>query len=281
MRAGVLSDHAVKHHCPEFFPPDLMVHKAMHPTHLQTNLFHGIKVPKETKTQTEFARFPINDLQNFAMIAAPARTQQASMEAVYNYRKQLGSTNTPVDIRLGYAEQMKSTHEPTPMKRPESHAATSIVDSSSTDLSTDFGDLSSLAHASASLTLGKSTRRQAMRQFDAEFKVARSFMEPQTRAMVSNIVAKGDDMHSILNLLFPDGFGPRGGRLSHGEALSRLNEEYRADRESLSIIARADAAAKSQGVVPEAGTSLMSYITGASDVERQRQQVILEEDAWD
>jgi hypothetical protein len=263
-RVGVLSDVAIKHHCPEFFPPDLMTHKAMHPTHLQTNIFRGIKVPKETKTQTDFARFPINDLQNFAMVAAPARTQEASMEAVYNYRKQLGSTNTPSDIQQGYAEQMKSVHVPRVMKRPESLAPTVIGSSTMSDASTDLADLSSLTHVPASLTLGKNTKRQGMEQFDAEFRIAKSFMEPQTRAMVANI-ANTQDIEGVLNIMFPDGFHPRGGRISHGEALSKLNHEYRGDRASLAIIARADAAAKSQGVIPEQGTGLMSYVLGARE----------------
>lgn len=260
-RVGVLSDVSIKHHCPEFFPPDLMTHKAMHPTHLQTNLFRGIKVPKETKTQTEFARFPINDLQNFAMVAAPARTQEAMMESVYNYRKQLGSTNTPSDIQQGYAEQMKSTHVPYGMKRPESLAPTIIGSSTMSDASTDFADLASLTHAPASLTLGKYNRRQGMKQFDAEFKVAKTFMEPQTRAMISNI-AKNQDVEKLFPVLFPDGFGPRSGKITHGEALSKLNREYRGDRGSLSIIARADAAAKSQGVIPDQSVGLMPYILG-------------------
>ncbi len=267
-RVGVLSDVAIKHHCPEFFPPDLMTHKALHPTHLQTNIFRGIKVPKETKTQTEFARFPINDLQNFAMVAAPARTQEATMEAVFNYRKQIGSTNAPSDIEQGYAEQMKSTHVPYGMKRPESTVAGS---STMSDASTELADdLTSLTHATASLTLGRSNRHDAMRQFDSEFSAARRFLHPQTRAMISNI-AETEGVEKILPLLFPDGFGPRSVKMSHGEALSILNHEYRSDRQSLAIISKADAAAKTQGVIPDQSEGLMSYILGPRSEEMREE----------
>ena len=132
------------------------------------------------------------------------------------------------------------------------------------DASTDLADLASLTHAPASLTLGKHNRRQGMKQFDAEFKVAKSFMEPHTRAMISNI-AKDQDVEKLLSILFPDGFGPRSQKISHGEALSKFNHEYRGDRASLSIIARADAAAKSQGVIPDRSVGLMSYILGVRE----------------
>lgn len=260
-RVGVLSDVSIKHHCPEFFPLDVASHKSMHPVHLQTHIFKGIKVPPVTKTHTEFARFPTNDLQNFAMVAAPARTQEAFMESVYNYRKQLGSTNTPANIMTGYEEQKKSTHTPYDIKRPASLASTVVGSSTMSAASTDIADISSLSHTPASLTLGKSTRREGLKMFDKEFSVAKSFMEPHTRAMVQNI-ARGESMDQVLNILFPDGFNPRGGKITHGEALSRLNKEYAGDREALAVIARADAAAKSQGMIPEQGMGLMSYIIG-------------------
>lgn len=260
-RAGVLSDVAIKQHCPEFFPPDIASHSAMHPTHLQTHMFKGIKIPPSTKTHTEFSRFPVNDLQNFAMVAAPARTAEAFMESVYNYRKQLGSSNAPANIMTEYAEQMKSTHTPRDMKRPASLASTVVGSSTMSAADTDIADIASLTHAPATLTLGKSTRREGLKMFDDEYKVAKSFLEPHTRAMVRNI-AEGSSLDQVLTTLFPDGFSPRGGKLSHGEALSILNKEYAGDREALAVIARADAAAKSQGMIPEQGAGLMSYIIG-------------------
>lgn len=273
-RTGVMSDVAIKHHCPEFFPPDLASHKAMHPSHLQAHIFTGIKPSRETKTFSDFARFPLNDLQNFAMVAAPSRTPRAFMESVYAYRKQLGSTNVPSDIVAGYDEQMKSSFSPRSMKTPAakkkfSDASTDVAELVSfSDASTDVSDMAALTHAPASLTLGKTTRREGLKMFDKEFAVAKSYMEPHTRAMVSNI-ARGESMEGVLNILFPDGFSPRGGKLTHGEALSRLNQEYRTDKEALAVIARADAAAKKQDIAPYQGTGLMSYIIGTREAQME------------
>tara|TARA_R110001592_G_scaffold93761_8_gene272002 strand:+ start:2034 stop:2867 length:834 start_codon:yes stop_codon:yes gene_type:complete len=274
-RLGVLSDVAIKHHCPEYFPPDIGVQKAMHPLHLQTNIFKGIKIPKETNTQTEFARFPITDLQNFAMVAAPARTPQALMQSVYNYRKEIGSTNVPSDIQEGYALSLKDTHLPFMIKRPMEDDMTSIATSS------DLSSASTLFAAPAELTLGRSTRKAGMKQFDAEFQVAKSFMQPETRAMLTNIASSGN-LDNVLESLFPGGFGPRGpvgqGYQTHGEVLSKLNKMYHGDRTALATIARAHAAAQSQGVVPDQST-FMSSIFGYRQQEeiREEQEVADEE----
>ena len=253
-RVGVMSDVGIKHHCPEFFPPDMVVQKAMHPVHLQTNIFKGIKPPLETKTYTDFARYPINDLANFATVAAPARQQEAIMDSVYNYRKRIGSTNVPRDPDEGYVVALKDTHVPFGMKRPEDDT-TSIASSSMLSSAPTM-------YNSAELTLGKSTRREGMRQFDQEFQVAKSFMEPQSRAMIANL-AQGENMENILKIVFPGGFGARGameGFQNHGEVLSKLNREYHGDRQSLAMIARADAAAKSQGVIPDQSNFLSSIM---------------------
>ncbi len=250
-RVGVLSDIGVKHHCPEFFPPDMVVQKAMHPVHLQTNKLKGIKPPRETKTFTDFARYPLNDLANFATVAAPARQKEAIMDAVYNYRKRIGSTNVPKDSKDGYVLALKDTHIPFGAKRPEDDS-TSIASSSIHS-----------TYVPAELTLGKSNRREGMRQFDEEFKAARSSMEPQTRAMIANL-AQGENMDNLLRIVFPSGFGARGaigGFQTHGEVLSKLNKEYHGDHDALSKILRAEAAAKSHGVIPDQ-SDFMSSIFG-------------------
>jgi len=252
-----MSDVSIKHHCPEFFPPDIMVQKAMHAVHIQSNMFKGIKPPLETKTYTDFARFPINDLSNFATVAAPSRHQEAFMDAVYNYREKLGSTNVPKDLEDGYVVALKDTHIPFGMKRREDDA-TSVASSSALSSADTM-------YVPAELTLGKSNRRQGMRQFDQEFKIAKSFMEPPSRAMIANL-AEGKDMENVLKVVFPSGFGARGaleGFQNHGQVLSKLNKEYQGDKESLAMIARADAAARSQGVIPDQ-SSFISRIMGYS-----------------
>jgi hypothetical protein len=69
-RVGVLSDLAVKHRNPEFFPLDVGGQELMHPIHLQKNIFKGIKPPKRTKRYTDVSRFPLNDLKNFAQFGS-------------------------------------------------------------------------------------------------------------------------------------------------------------------------------------------------------------------
>ena len=197
-------------------------------------MFKGIKPPPETKTYTDFARYPLNDLSNFATVAAPSRHQEALMDSVYNYRERLGSTNVPKDLKDGYFVALKDTHIPFGMKRREDD-----------------------------ITLGKSNRREGMRQFDQEFKAARPFMQPESRAMLTNL-AQGKDMENLLKVVFPGGFGARGaaeGFQTHGQVLSRLNKEYQGDKESLAMIARADASARAHGVIPDQ-SSFISRIMG-------------------
>jgi hypothetical protein len=222
-------------------------------------MFKGIKPPPETKTYTDFARYPINDLANFATVAAPVRHQEAIMDSVYNYRKRIGSTNVPSDPDEGYAVALKDTHIPFGMKRPEDDT-TSIASSSMLSSAPTM-------YNSAELTLGKLNRREAMRQFDQEFKIAKSFMEPESRAMIANL-AQGEDMKNILNIVFPAGFGARGpiqGYQKHGTVLSILNKEYQGDSKSLAMIARAEAAAKSQGVIPDQSNFLSSIMGFAAE----------------
>jgi len=262
-RTGVLSDVAIKHHCPEFFPPDIRTQKAMHPVHMQTSIFNGIKVPKETKAFTDFSRFPVNDLKNFATVAAPARTTEAFIESIHNYRRQIGSDNHPESLQNGYAEQMKATHKPYDMKRPES---TIVGSSTLSNASTDIADLNSLRHYStvpASLTLGSHTRSQGVVSFNDEMgRDLRFILPPESRALISNV--SGSRVGDVTEIVLPGGVNPRQRPLTHGEVLSRLNEAYRTSSADLSIIQIADAAARARNVVPDR-SSFMSSIIGETE----------------
>lgn len=269
-RRGVMSDVAIKSHCPEFFPPDLTVSKAMHPMHLQTHIFKGIKTPRETKTYTDFARFPINDLQNFASLAHPHRSEQASFEALLNYRRRIGSENHPKNIQTGYEEQMKATHKPYPME-----AATTIVESSTYGTESDVADLDSLRHYSsvpASLTLGKFKRDEAIRDFYKNVSSnehryifddkRRHALPSESKALIANL---GDRTHDLLDIVYPGGHL---NKMTHGQVLSSLNEAYRDSPSDLAIIMRADAAAKSRDVIPDQSSLTSSIIGPSSIIER-------------
>lgn len=262
-RTGVLSDVAIKHHCPEFFPPDLGVQKGMSPIHFQDHVFEGIKTPKMKKTHTTFARFPATDLHNFAMFASPQRYQEAYLEAVHNFRKELGSDNHPTDLNKGYELQKLSTHKPYPMKAPSTAAGTSTYLSGA---STDIADLSSLSHfhtAPSSLTLGRMTRKEGREAFDKEIALGRNIFAPESRAFMSNL-----GIDTSLDVLFPGGNIPaKAGKMSHSEVLSVFESAYRGSSEDLARIRRADAAARAHGVIPDQSQFMSSIMGHRSSME--------------
>ena len=116
-RRGVLSDTAIKHRYPEFYPLDIGSQELMHPMHLQKNIFKGIKIPRQIKQNTNVARFPINDLKNFAVFGAPQRSEEAQFYSIMNYRQQLGSNNYS-NLETAYEQRINNNHIPTPLLRP-------------------------------------------------------------------------------------------------------------------------------------------------------------------
>jgi hypothetical protein len=92
-RAGVLSDTAVKLHCPEMFPLPSSQYKLFHPTILPTNKLTGVKPELRFRDYQQFARFPDNDFRNFGNINAVNNRETAALNAIYNYRNQIGSQN--------------------------------------------------------------------------------------------------------------------------------------------------------------------------------------------
>ncbi len=116
-RQGALSDTAIKHRFPEFFPLDVGTQDLMHPMHLQKNIFKGIKIPRQIKKNTTVSRFPINDLKNFATFGAPQKREEAQFYSIMNYRQQLGSNNYS-NLETAYEQRIKANHIPTPILRP-------------------------------------------------------------------------------------------------------------------------------------------------------------------
>ena len=121
-RVGVLSDLAVKHRNPEFFPLDLGGQELMHPIHLQKNIFKGIKPPKRAKRYTDISRFPINDLKNFSQFGSAGREKEAQFYAIQNYRKELGSNNVMPHLETAFQARNRADYIPPPMLRPETGA---------------------------------------------------------------------------------------------------------------------------------------------------------------
>jgi len=100
-RVGVLSDAAVKIHCPEMFPLTTSKYKLLHPTILPMNKLDGVKPGLRFKDYSDFARFPDADFRNFGNIMAVNNRETAALNSIINYRRQVGSQNLPDTVSLG------------------------------------------------------------------------------------------------------------------------------------------------------------------------------------
>ena len=225
-RVGVLSDLAVKHRWPEYFPLDVGGQELMHPIHLQKNIFKGIKAPKRTKRFTDVSRFPVNDLKNFATFGSAGREKEAEFYAIMNYRKELGSNNVMPHLETAFQARNKADYTPAPMFRPETGAGG--------------------VQAPATLSLGRYYRKEGQDAFSQAVVGSRSFLSARMRATLSNI-ADPADYPRLMSYLVPGGLPTK---ISDEEAKSKLNEIYRDDPEQLGIIERAWHASGKQNLIP-------------------------------
>lgn len=99
-RVGVLSDAAVKIHCPEMFPLPTDQYKLFQPTKIPHSSFDGVKPDKRFKDFGDFARFPDHDFRNFGNISAVNNREVAALNAILNYRRGVGSKNLPNVVGL-------------------------------------------------------------------------------------------------------------------------------------------------------------------------------------
>lgn len=99
-RVGVLSDAAVKIHCPEMFPLTASQYKLFHPTVLPMNKLDGVKPGLRYKDYSDFARFPDTDFRNFGNIMAVNNRETAALNSIINYRRQVGSQNLPDTVSI-------------------------------------------------------------------------------------------------------------------------------------------------------------------------------------
>jgi hypothetical protein len=225
-RVGVLSDLAVKHRNPEFFPLDVGGQELMHPIHLQKNIFKGIKVPKRTKRYTDVSRFPLNDLKNFSQFGSAGREKEAEFLAIMNYRKELGSNNVMPHLETAYQARIKADYTPAPMFRPEAGAGG--------------------VQAPATLSLGRYYRKEGQDMFSKAVVGSRSFLSARMRATLANI-AEPADYPTLMSYIVPSGLPTK---ISDEEAKSKLQKIYRDDPEQLGIIERAWHASGKQSLLP-------------------------------
>lgn len=214
MRKGVLSDQSIKMHAPEYHPLDIGKQDLIDNVHLQKNIFHGIKVPQKVK-KSKVSRFPINDLKNFAQFAVPKNAIQASHESIQNYRNQLGSKNYSSHLQMNYQAKTAPHIPPLPRKHTEQQQPP-------------------IATATASVS------------FDKLHPDEGSILSHRIKKTIERVV-EPDEYLQMFNTIYPGGV-PRLGKLSDTEILSKINKEYRTDKDQLQHVERA---------YHEAGTELL------------------------
>jgi len=221
MRTGVLSDQAIKEHCPEFFPLDLGSSKLRHTHYMAKNPLKGIKVIN--KEHNDFARFPLNDLHNFAQFSVPFRAREAEVMAIIDYRQEICNKHEGESLENAYAKRVDDDFTPNlPTAEKETYA-------DETNLHI-FSNSSSLQKNS----FKPNTAKDAFSQSIGEH--ASKLYHPQTRTLLGRISHSNEFMKHH-NFFHPHGY-VKGETIKpdHGEVLQGLNEMYRDDQESLQLI---------------------------------------------
>ena len=214
-RVGVLSDLAVKYRWPEMFPIDIGGQEMMHPIHLQKNMFKGIKPSKRGKRYTDIARYPVNDLKNFAQFGSAGREKEAQFYAIQNYRKELGSNNVMPHLQTAFMARNKAEYTPAPMFSPEEGAGG--------------------VQPPATLSLGRLSRKIGQDLLSQKVPGTRSFLSARMRATIANVVEDEADIPLLVNTLIP-GIPTR---MTDEDVINRFSDLYRDDPRQLSVFERA------------------------------------------
>tara|TARA_R110000850_G_scaffold239550_4_gene364332 strand:- start:166 stop:897 length:732 start_codon:yes stop_codon:yes gene_type:complete len=235
-RTGVLSDIAVKFRNPEWFPLDLGGQELIHPINLQKHIFTGIKPPKRIKRYNNVSRFPVNDLKNFATFGSRGREKQAELNAIMNYRKELGSNNFSPNLETAYAERINAGFTPAPMFRPD----------------TD----NNLMSAPATLTLNRMFRKEAQDTFSQNVPASRSLLSARMRATLANS-SNPEDYDVLTSYIIPGGIPQK---VDDETALAKLSDVYKGDPEQLGVLERAYHAAGKQNLLPMGNDDQDDYV---------------------
>jgi hypothetical protein len=238
VRSGALSDASIKAQYPEMFPLDLGMQQAMFAPSLHLPKFN--KPSKKVKHATDYARFPIYDIKNFAKLATPQNGIEAGFEGILSYREKIGSQNIPSNIMSGYENQKNDAYnmrvyQPMPTLTREESLKVSVMNTNS--MSTP-----------ASLSLGQNVRRQGITEFNRRFKQESIYLNPETKALLMNL---GDDR--TISRIIEQNFTPplKGAKIKHSEALATLRKRYSDSPENMEILSRAERAARVQGKLPD------------------------------
>lgn len=239
VRLGSLSDNSIKEKYPEMFPLDLGMQQAMFAPSLHLPKMN--KAGRKVKHATDYARFPIYDIKNFAKLATPQNGIQAGFEGILSYREKIGSQNIPTgNLQRGYDLQKEQVYtmrvyEPTGTLTRDEILRQPVINTNS-------------MATSATLSLGKNVRRQGITDFNRRFTQESIYLNPETKALLMNL---GDD--ATITRIVEQNFPPplRGAKIKHTEALATLRKRYSDSPENMEILSRAERAARIQGKLPD------------------------------
>ena len=231
-RQGILSDASIKEAYPEFFALDIGLQQAMFAPTLRLPKMN--KAGRRVKHATDYARFPIYDIKNFARLATPQNAIQAGFEGILNYRQKIGSTNVPTgNLQQGYEEQKEQVHTmrvPEPVKKVPKFEERLLMSTPAT------------------LSLGRVARNEGVYEFNRKFKQQSIYLQPQTKALLMNL---GNDaqVQRIVDNVFPPPL--RSAKYHHNDALNILRKAYKDNPLDIEILSRAERASRTQDRLPD------------------------------
>jgi hypothetical protein len=232
MRTGVLADASIKEQYPEMFPLDIGLQQAMFAPTMKLPKMN--KAGRKVKHATDYARFPIYDIKNFARLATPQNAVQAGFEGILNYRQKIGSTNVPSgNLQQGYEEQKEQVYTmrvPEPVKRVPKFEERLLMSTPAT------------------LSLGRVARNEGVYEFNRKFKQQSIYLQPQTKALLMNL---GNDaqVQRIVDNVFPPPL--RSAKYHHNDALNILRKAYKDNPLDIEILSRAERASRTQDRLPD------------------------------
>mgnify|MGYP003124389263 CR=1 FL=1 len=232
MRTGVLADASIKEQYPEMFPLDIGLQQAMFAPTMRLPKMN--KAGRKVKHATDYARFPIYDIKNFARLATPQNAVQAGFEGILNYRQKIGSTNVPSgNLQQGYEEQKEQVYTmrvPEPVKRVPKFEERLLMSTPAT------------------LSLGRVARNEGVYEFNRKFKQQSIYLQPQTKALLMNL---GNDaqVQRIVDNVFPPPL--RSAKYHHNDALNILRKAYKDNPLDIEILSRAERASRTQDRLPD------------------------------
>jgi hypothetical protein len=239
MRTGVLSDEAVKRHCPEYQPVNLASLDFLHQHRLQKHPLNGIKV-SSTNTYT-LSRFPLDDITNMGMVLGSTDVIEQGVKA---YREAVGVKNRDASVSSSFNPyRVYYRHSRNDLREVYSHTPSSSQNNQSHHPYTP-----SHSDVVGTLKLRNYSRYGGALAFDEAYPLYKLAFYPSVKAAIMNLSDDNDIRSTMISLAMPDS---NRAKLHVDDVLTRMNNEYRNSARDLLRIERAFNAAKRQGEIPD------------------------------